>query len=510
MTFRDIARALLRHKKKALSFFVGVMALVATALVFWPRTYYSEAVLFVHVGRQSVALDPTATMGQTIGLAESRESEINSILRVFESRSMLEQVVDRLGIDTIMAGARDSATVDAEHSATNGLSARLAQIRSLVPPMDPIGPHEQAVDKLESSISIYAPKRSHVISISATAGSPELAQSILGTLIDVYQNEHLRIHRTSGSYEFFADQSDLARSKLERASEELRAVKNSMGLASIESQQRILEERISTIETERARAESALAAAEQKIIQIRAALSHAPERTETDSITGLPNVAADDMRKQLYELEVRQQELHAKYTQAHPLVVEIDAQVESARQIVDDQVPEREQLTTTLNPIHQELQSNLLLEESNATAQRAQIRKLDDLRAGTREELAQLNDHELRIAQLERNRDLLDANFQTYAEKLEQSRIGRAIENERISNVNVVQPANYVARPVSPKKRLILALGLAVATFGAIGVALLFETLDQSFRTPEEVEEELRVPVLLSVPRMPRSRVTLN
>ena len=67
-----------------------------------------------------------------------------------------------------------------------------------------------------------------------------------------------------------------------------------------------------------------------------------------------------------------------------------------------------------------------------------------------------------------------------------------------------------VATPVSPKKMLILSLGLVLAFSGSVGIALLCEYLDDSFRTAEEVENALDVPVLVSIPRNTRRSVSLN
>src|SRR4051812_20100956 len=101
-TSRDICRTLFRHKKKAISCFLLTTAAAAGVACFWPRTYRSEAKLFVHVGRETVALDPTATTGQVIPVSLSRETEVNSVLEMLRSRVMIEKLVDQLGPDTIL------------------------------------------------------------------------------------------------------------------------------------------------------------------------------------------------------------------------------------------------------------------------------------------------------------------------------------------------------------------------------------------------------------------------
>ena len=56
--------------------FLVVMSLACGAAMVWPRTYQSEARIHVRLGRETVHLDPTATTGQTVQLADSRERDM--------------------------------------------------------------------------------------------------------------------------------------------------------------------------------------------------------------------------------------------------------------------------------------------------------------------------------------------------------------------------------------------------------------------------------------------------
>ena len=118
-----------------------------------------------------------------------------------------------------------------------------------------------------------------------------------------------------------------------------------------------------------------------------------------------------------------------------------------------------------------------------------------------------LNEHEVLIADLERQVIIAETSYRSYMDHLEQVRIGDALEVDRISNVNVVQPPSLIRTPVSPKPTLILGAGLLVAVFGALGLALGSEYLDNSLRTPEDLESQLGLPVLSSIPRASRHEV---
>lgn len=79
-------------------------------------------------------------------------------------------------------------------------------------------------------------KKSGVITVTAKAESPELAQRILQLTIDSFRVQHLRMNHTVGSYEFFVEQVAEGKRQLSRASEELRQAKDRLGISSIEGQ----------------------------------------------------------------------------------------------------------------------------------------------------------------------------------------------------------------------------------------------------------------------------------
>src|SRR5579863_6578297 len=97
-----LADALRAYWRRASVTFLLLIAGVGAATMVWPRTYQSEARIYVQLGRETVHLDPTATTGQTVHLSDSREREIFSVLELLRSRALYEKVVDELGVNSIL------------------------------------------------------------------------------------------------------------------------------------------------------------------------------------------------------------------------------------------------------------------------------------------------------------------------------------------------------------------------------------------------------------------------
>ena len=68
------------------------------------------------------------------------------------------------------------------------------------------------------------------------------------------------------------------------------------------------------------------------------------------------------------------------------------------------------------------------------------------------------------------------------------------------SNVSILDRAEIPQLPSLPKKRVNLILGALLGLMAGLGLALLLEHLNNTLRTPEEVERFLRLPNLVVVP----------
>lgn len=87
--------------------------------------------------------------------------------------------------------------------------------------------------------------------------------------------------------------------------------------------------------------------------------------------------------------------------------------------------------------------------------------------------------------------------YTTLASKLEELRVNEQLE---IGSGSVVSPAVSETQPVSPRTLRNTALGLAVGLAFGLGVAFLYEYLDNTIKSDEEAEKHYGVPILGHIP----------
>jgi len=486
-SLRDAYRILFRYKMRSALVFVATMTLVILGIIVAPRKYTSEAKLYVKTGRESVALDPTATTGQTVQVHDSRDSEIRSLLDVLQSRVLFEKVVDRLGANTIL---KDGGTKEGSASLIGTLLGHCKPILVAIGISDKISDREKAILKLEKSVGIESNKKSAVVVLRGKAKSPQMAQNIVVAYVDEYYNLHHLVHRTEGSHEFFATQTELLKKELAKATRDLRDLKNGMGVVSVEGQRAVLEQHMKSLDRELLVTEAALHSSRERILALQGAHPELTAMPDAATASGLTNTAIDEMRDQLYTVQIREREMAAMYTETHPRIVAIHEQVRAAQSLLHEQ--------------------EFKIERSQAAEWQSKVDNLQEKYTTARQSLLRHNENEVRIRELETKEELLKNNYKTYAKNLELTRMGASLDQQRISNVNLVQPASLVEKPMSPKKLPILALGVVVAILGAFGTALASEYLDHSLKTPEEVEHQLDLPVLLSIPRVSQRELAMN
>lgn len=501
-TLQGACDSLGRHKRLSATFFVAVVAGVGLLTFFWPKQYRSEGKLFVRLGRENAMLDPTATLGQNpiAAVPQSRENEINSVVEILQSRMLFEKVVDGLGPDAILGSGREKASSERTSRHPERIEGSSANSKDVLSPARDDA-RERAVRRLTKKVIVEAPKKSSVIEITYEGPSPEQARAVVAKLIDVYRDEHVRLNRTHGSHQFFADQTRRLRDDLSRKEAELRDLKDRTGLASPVAQRQLIVARIGRLEDELLGVESARAVAEAKVSSLRAKLATLPETQVANETSGFGNDGTDRMRDQFYALQLRENEAQARFTDENPKMQVVRQQIAASRAVLDAEERSRKRVTREPGRLHQQAASALLAEEPTVASLKVHTERLTAQLAGVRKQLTALNDNEMRVAATQREVDLLDADYRKYANSLEQARIDQQLEVQRMSNIAVVQPASYEPRPVRPRTALNMLLAIGVGVCGALTLPL---ALDQFHAppSPEEMPQPLRLPTLATIPQV--------
>ncbi|WP_417744319.1 GumC family protein [Rosistilla oblonga] len=496
------------YKRLIIGCLAAAILLGWAALLVWPRKYESEAKLMLRVGRESVSLDPTATTSQTLMLQKTQEEEVVSALEMLGSRQIAEGVVDELGESSILNGSLPSeggepagpTVVDRVKGLVSGAIDLVATTSGL---RDEISNHEVAVRRVQGAVEIKAQKKSNVISVQASAKTPEMAQALVQQTCDTYLKQHLLNSQTAGSHDFFVQQVDAAEAHLNALTDRKSDYMKKRGIVSVEANRALLQEQLATCERELLMATGSLEQVNAEMADLRRKIADTDEEIIAERKEGSDSTWSG-MRQQVYELELQEKSLAAKYTPQHRRLIETREQLDGARMIMAKLRSERVDHSMTPNPMKRRMEDDLQRSQTQVVGLQSVVLEKERQRVQLAQQVRELHDWEIELTQMDRDIESSAASLKKLVEKLEEARVIEELRNQQISNVSVFQPATFVERPASPNKRILAAGFVMLGLCSGVGLAFLREIGSDTMRTAEHVESSLRYPVLTKIPHQPR------
>lgn len=466
-SLRDFLHVLFKRKSQILLFFLVTVCTVAAGTFAIKPTYEAKTQILVKMGRESLYVPPSGGSNPIISI--NRDDQINSEIELLKSRTLTETVVTSLGAEKIYQDIT----------------------------------HNDAVLRLQKALWVGGIKKSNVISISFKHKDPDMAAKVVNTLANAYLDHHLAVHKNPVSYNFFEEQSQLLKIKLETAEKRLKDFKKQHNVTALGEEQRLLLGQIAHLRAELNRTFSQTAETANRIRQIQHQIDNTPEIIPQGEEIDHNPFLISNLEARLIELELKEKKLLTKYTPHSRLVQNVKEEIQMVRTKLSEQETKRYGKTRTgLNVTYQTLKEQLYQNKAEQNALIGKKKAQTGQLAAYQTKLEQLNQIEVKLSQLQQVVDVDRQNYRLYLTKFEEARISDAMDSKKIANVSLIEPAFPPLKPISPKVFLNLLLSLFLGAFGGLGLAFFVEYLDDSLEKPEDVEEALQIPVLVSVPQL--------
>ena len=466
-SLRDFLHVIFKRKNQILIFFaVTVCTVVIGTFVIRP-VYEAKAQILVKIGRENLYIPPNSTNSQVIN--SNRDNQVNSEIELLKSRSLAEKVIKTLGPENIYKNME----------------------------------YKDAVLKFQKSLSVEGIKKSDVIEVSFKHKDPEMAAKIVNTLANAYLDEHLLVHKNPQSYNFFEDQSQVLKTKLEQSEAALETFKKQNAVTAMDEQQKLLLKQIADLHAELNRTLSQEAETKNRILQIRRQLDKTPENIPQGKEVDHNPYLISNLEARLVELQLKEKELLMKYTPQSRLVKNVEEEIQMVQEkLAQNEKKQYGKSSVGLNTTYQRIQEELFRNQAEGKALAAKREIQHTQLTNYQSKLEQLNQMEVELNQLEQSVDVNRQNYRLYLAKFEESRISDAMDNKKMANVTVMEAALTPLKPVSPKVLLNIVLAIFLGGFGGLGLGFFTEYLDDSLEKPEDVEKALQLPVLASIPEL--------
>lgn len=367
---------------------------------------------------------------------------------------------------------------------------------------------ERAARRLGKRLQVQPLKKTNLIAVRYTAVDPQVAAKTLQSLSTLYLEKHMAVHRPKGELGFFEQQTAASRRQLDEASRRLLEFTQSHEIVSAAQQRDQALQKLSELETAERQTRIDAAEKERRVQVLGALIGRLPERTTTQIRTADNPELLKSLKSSLLDLQLKRTQLLTKFEPSHRLVQEVEQQITETRAAISAEgaSPVRDETTD----------KNVHYEWAAAELEQAQV-QLQSLRA--KERATRLQAAECRSLaekfgesavvqdELVNTQKAAEENYLLYVKKTEEARMNDALDERRIVNVAIAEQPVAPALPVW-SAWFILAIGLAGAGAAGTAAAFVAEYLDPAFRDPDDVLAYLNTPVLASLPKIKRGKLS--
>jgi polysaccharide chain length determinant protein (PEP-CTERM system associated) len=460
----DYVKMLTRRKKYLLWTVCGIVGVVVPVSMLIPKDYKSETLILV---------------------------EPQKIPEAYVRATVTSDVTDRL------------QTIQEEIMSRTRLASIITDL-NLYPKERAKKSMDELVEEIRQDITVEVINDNHpekksvgAFRISFLAGSPQTAHDVTAKIADLFIQENLKVRdqQAQGTSHFISDEAQKAQAQLEVQEEKIKAF-NAKHMGALPEQEQTNLQMVGQYQSlEQSNSEAIDRATQQRTyLQSMLNVSSSREKTAAAPLT----TAQMALQKKKQELASARQ----KYTDSHPEVVRLEGDVAALQQevaaepkLTADAGPtasQAEQFKSQLASVDQELK-----ERTSREAQlEGQIRSLQGRVNVT-------PDVEAEFADLNRDYQVMQKNYQTLMEKQDASGMAAELERrDQSEQFRVLDPASMPTSPYSPNMLLINGGGIVVALVLGLALALLIEIKDVAIRDAGDIEKYLNVPLISSIPAL--------
>ena len=318
-------------------------------------------------------------------------------------------------------------------------------------------------------------QNSRLVKLYYDSPNPNLAANILNNLAKSYINLSLERRFEASTYarNFLQERLQQVKVKLEESERELIQFSGREEIINIDDTQNIVIQNLTA-------ANAALGEAEKRRINTEAVYRQMLGTRGQGLSQVLDSKIIQDLKQTKTKMEAQYQENLSIYKPAYPAMVQLRNQIGQIDGLI----------TQEIGNIRAAITANYEAAKAEEALLRANLEELKQQVLSLQNRSIQFN---ILRREVDTNRQLYDGLLQRFKEVGLAAGIGT-------NNISIVDEAKVPTSPFTPNLRKNAWMALILGLLGGIGLAFLFEHLDDTFRRPEELEKRLGLPVLGVIP----------
>ncbi len=451
----------LRRRSKLFAFIVlGVIAAVAVVTLLTPKTY-TTVVKMIAGNPNAVAQNPQAQMLPVLNalMLSNAAQSAETYAELIGETPVVQRVIDDLHLST-------------------------------------------DVRTLQGAVKVKPVTNTNIIALEVGWSDPITSAKIANEFADVFlqRESDLISMQANGALNVLSRQLPQARQRLSQAEQSVSRFEIAHNIADLGTQTTSTLNAASVIEGKINQAELDKRNADAQVASLSTSLAGMSPTTGGGG-TVVQNPVLPSLNQTLVDLNVKLGSAQKNYTDSHPVVIGLKQQIADVkRQIANAPATIKQSSSTVSNPVYQSTLQALSANRAASQSAAAQLARLLQQRAALNPQLAALPGQAQKLAELKRTLASAESTYNALQAKYNDAMVSSTTQ---ISPVTITQPAIPALATKSPHVMLNLIIATIVGLLLALGIVFLVEFFDGRIRDERDVESELQLPVLASIPQLP-------
>jgi succinoglycan biosynthesis transport protein ExoP len=413
-------------------------------------------------------------------------------IKLLRSRSLARRVIDQLGLEARLTTSAAPTNVEAPKEASSG--SFFAELRSAVRGfLDGVGGNNKGEepnaptkgdgpnleDLLLARLQIVPEPNSWLVHIHYDSPNPREAAAVANAVADNFVNMTLerRYDATGYAKEFLEDRIKKVRADLEESERRLVKYAREREIVDFDNNMGSMMETLNTLNGELVQAQARRIAAEADYVQ-------AQKGGAASSLKVIDNEAIQALKNRKQELELTYQENLEVYKPGYSKMLKLKNQIDELDQKIREEVAVIKE--TVVDVSKAEFAASV--EEEASLQERVRELKSDILDLKNRS-----TDYQALQRDVTTNRELYDGLLQRMKE------VG-IVAGLTTNDIAIVDRARVPSSPNNMALQSSLSKAIIIGLFVGIVLVFLFEYLDDTVKTADDIENRGRLPVLGTLP----------
>ena len=340
-----------------------------------------------------------------------------------------------------------------------------------------------------------------VLDLAVTWSDPQTSAKVANAFADAFvDHERLLVGaQADDSIKTLNAQVPAAQAAFAKAAAALTQFQSQNNMADLQTQTQnvmnsaaAIDTKISATEVDRRQANAQLASISDQLNRV------GPTVNGQTSVA--PNPVLAQLQQQLAQGTVQLQVAEQQYTDQHPTVIGLKRQqAELQREIAHTPATIVAQANTMPNPVFVQLSQQAAAARAQSASDSAELNQLELQRAAMKPQLASLPGKATQLLELQREAKLAEDVVAALQQKLNEANISKTTA---LSDVTITAPALASEASVRPNTTINIVIGAFASVLLGVIVTLLIFVFDRRIRDANQIEVELDLPVLASVPEL--------